>query len=106
MTRKTLLTIAATVLLSFSGFEYYLQAQSSEFPLGIGAESQYGKVGLHEDDFDRGVCEQDCRDQYGGVFGSPDDPRARLYARCLQECERQFWKKFDRRTKELEREKE
>jgi hypothetical protein len=105
MKRTTLLLTAAAVLIVFSGLEYYLGAQPAEFPAGIGAEPQYSKVDLHEESFDRGTCEQDCKDRYGGWAGARDDPRSRLYGLCIQECERQFWKTFDRRTKELEREK-
>ncbi|MGO9571414.1 MAG: hypothetical protein ACLP5H_28145 [Desulfomonilaceae bacterium] len=105
MNRKTILLSAAVILLVFSGLEYYLQAQSSEFPLGVTGESRYGRIDLLQGGFDRETCERDCREQYGVSFGPRDDPRARLYARCIQECERQFWKDFDSRTRDLEREK-
>ena len=105
MNRKSLLLSAAAALLIFSGFEYHLQAQPAEFLLGVGAELLSGNVDLYQDSFDRGTCEQDCREAYGGVIGRSDDPRARLYARCIQECERQFWRDYDRRVRDMEREK-
>ncbi len=105
MNRTILLLTAAAVLIVFSGLEYYLEAQPAEFPAGIGAASQYSNVNLHEESFDRDSCERDCRERYGGRGAAGDNARGRLYGICVQECERQFWKTFDRRTKELEREK-
>ena len=105
MNRKSLLLSAAAALLIFSGFEYHLQAQPAEFLLGVGAELLSGNVDLYQDSFDRGTCEQDCRERYWGVVGQSDDPRSRLYGLCIQECERQFWKDYDRRVRDMEREK-
>ena len=105
MNRKTLLLTAAAVLLVLSGLEYYLEAQPAEFPAGIGAESRYGNVDLHDETFSRETCEQDCDEKYGGVTGRSDNPRSRLYALCILECERQFWRDYDRRVRDLEREK-
>jgi hypothetical protein len=105
MNWKSFLLSAAAVLAIFWGLDYHLQAQPAEFLLGVGAESLSGNVGLHQDSFDRETCEQDCRERYGGLGGARDDPRARLYGLCIQECERQFWKDYDRRMRNLEREK-
>jgi hypothetical protein len=105
MTRKTAFLAAAAALLVLSGLDYYLVAQPTEFVAGVGTESRYGSIGLQEQDFDRTVCQQDCVEKYGGPSSGANTPRTRLYALCMQECERQFWKQFDRRTKELEQEK-
>ena len=105
MNRKSFLLSAAAVLAIFSGLDYHLQAQPAEFLLGVGAESLSGNVGLHQDSFDRETCLQDCRERYGPWAGGRDDPRGRLYAQCVQDCERQFWKDYDRRMRDLEREK-
>ncbi len=104
MNRKTLLLTAAAALVIFLGLEYYPGAQPAEFIGAIGAESGNGKADLHEEGFSREVCEQDCGEKYGVAAVRSDEARSRLYALCMQECERQFWKKLDRRTKELERE--
>ncbi len=105
MNWKSSLLSAAAVLAIFSGLDYHLQAEPAEFLLGVGAESLPGNVDLHQDSFDRETCERDCREAYGGWSGGPNDPRARLYARCIQNCEQQFWKDYDRRMRNLEREK-
>jgi hypothetical protein len=103
--RKSLLLLAAAVLAISSGLGYHLQAQPVESLLGVGAESLSGSVDLYQDSFDRETCERDCREAYGGWPGGSNDPRARLYARCIQDCERQFWQDYDRRMRNLEREK-
>lgn len=55
-------------------------------------------------DFDLGGCEQDCRSKYGvdpyWRGGSPSEVW-RLYAICIQDCNRTFWKDYDRRMKDL-----
>lgn len=55
--------------------------------------------------FDKADCEQECRSRFGVDFyslhfwgGGWDQGRYRLYARCIQECNRRFWREFDRET--------
>jgi hypothetical protein len=101
--RKTVLLTAVTALLVLSGLDYSLGAQPMEFVPEVGSESPYGNVGLQEQDFDQTVCQDDCMEKYGAPVSGANGPRVRLYALCMQECERQFWKQFDHRTRELER---
>ena len=105
MNRKTILLSVVAVLLVLSGFEYYLQAQPPEFPPGVVAESLFN-TGLPLDaGSDREFCLQDCRERFGPWGGGGDDPRGRLYARCVQDCESRFWQDHDRGMRDLEREK-
>jgi hypothetical protein len=105
MNRKSLLLSAAAALLVFSGFEYHLQAQPVEFPLWAGAESLRSTGVPLDAGSDREFCLQDCRQRFGPWGGGRDDPRGRLYARCVQDCENQFWQDYDRRMRDLEQEK-
>ena len=60
--------------------------------------------------FDKESCEQDCRSRFGidlyfgggGGWGSRN-PGYYAYAQCIQDCNTRFWKDFDRRTRDLER---
>ena len=90
MSRETLFSIAA-ILLAASGLAYCFQAHPAD-----------GNIGLFQSS-EREDCLRECRERYGLVMG-PNDPRANLYARCVQDCEQQFWQDFDRRTKDVERE--
>jgi hypothetical protein len=105
MNRKTILLSAVAVLLVLSGFEYYLQAQPVEFPLWAEAESLRSMAEPLDAGTDREFCLQDCRERFGPWGGGGDDPRGRLYARCVQDCERQFWQDYDRGMRDLEKEK-
>jgi hypothetical protein len=104
MNRKSLLLSAAAVLLVLSGLEHYLQAQPVEFRLRAGAESLRNNAELFDAGTDREFCLQDCRERFGPWAGGGDDPRGRLYARCVQDCENQFWQDYDRRMRDLEQE--
>lgn len=106
MNQRTLFSTVATVLLLLGGFVYCLAAESIT---GVKGESgDYGNR-LVQDTFDRETCERDCRERYGvepyrrGRGGHRDDYY--LYARCIQDCNSRFWKEYDRRMRELEKEK-
>jgi len=59
--------------------------------------------------FDRETCLQECREMMGDLLfrggrggsirGGYQD-RYTMYARCVQECEKKFWKEFDRQFKD------
>jgi hypothetical protein len=57
-------------------------------------------------EFNREECLKGCGYRYGGYLGfSNRDPRPILHGtheECMMECERRFWKEFDRETKEAE----
>ncbi|MFH1117845.1 MAG: hypothetical protein V1792_28320 [Pseudomonadota bacterium] len=55
----------------------------------------------------REACLENCRqwvEGYGdkGRHGKSSRFQARMYARCVAECERRFWKEWDREMKELD----
>ncbi|MDQ7783153.1 MAG: hypothetical protein RDU20_09750 [Desulfomonilaceae bacterium] len=54
----------------------------------------------------RQACLDDCRQWIEGYVkkgrrGGSSRFQARMYARCVARCERQFWKEWDREMKEL-----
>lgn len=66
---------------------------------------------MSDDDFDRSRCLSDCKDAYMGPwFSNPGgedwethrrsrgsyEGRLQLYYRCVMECEKKFWDKFDK----------
>jgi hypothetical protein len=72
--------------------------------------AQYDEFG----NFDRDACEQSCRSRYGVGFvpyaeeqgwgGRGGDYGAYyLYASCIDSCNRQYWRDFDRSMENLKR---
>jgi hypothetical protein len=70
-------------------------------------------VGLQDErpeptqDFDRYACERDCRRRFGMTLyfapaGGSHTSGYQGLAECVQECNTQYWKEFDRRTREIE----
>jgi hypothetical protein len=56
--------------------------------------------------FDLAACEQECRIRYGyelfrGRYPGPGGGSYWVYTRCLQNCNRRFWKEFDRETDDM-----
>ena len=106
MNQKTLFSTVATALLLFAGSVYCLQADSNT---GEKGESDSYGYELMQDSFDRESCERDCQERYGvepyrrGRNHQRNDYY--LYARCIQDCNTRFWKEYDRRMRELEKEK-
>jgi hypothetical protein len=52
-------------------------------------------------------CLENCRQRFEGYGrrgrrGKSHRFRARMYARCVAKCERQFWKEWDRQMKDVE----
>ncbi len=58
-------------------------------------------------EFDLEGCEQDCRSKFGvdpyffGGGGGMDTSVWRLFTICIQDCNRKYWKDYDRRMKKL-----
>ncbi|MBI4964818.1 MAG: hypothetical protein HY913_16200 [Desulfomonile tiedjei] len=103
MKRETMFS-ATAILLALAGFAYCFQVRPADSPTQAAGGPQYGNIDLFQGASGRDDCLRDCRERYGVMFG-PNDPRANLYARCVQECEQQFWQDFDRREKDLEQQK-
>jgi hypothetical protein len=116
---KTLnsILVCSALILVIVGYFGPVWAQPTEFIPGILNESglpgirlmQHGTGGYgYGEGFDREGCEADCRDQFGispYAWGFGDrTPGYYAYARCIQGCENSFWKDFDRRTRQLEKE--
>jgi hypothetical protein len=77
----------------------------------VGMEAEFGGYSNRPvpNSFDREGCETDCQERYGttpyGRGMSLDRTQYYLYARCIEDCNTRFWKDYDRRMKELEKEK-
>lgn len=63
---------------------------------------------LFQDGFDKQECEHRCRSLYGA---SPYYRGGRGYqggyyvlAQCMEDCDRRFWKEYDRKMRDLENE--
>lgn len=58
------------------------------------------------DDFDLATCQQGCRSRYGVdpyfLQWSGGSNPIYMYSSCIYECNRKFWKEYDRQMKELE----
>jgi hypothetical protein len=55
--------------------------------------------------FDREHCEDECKRRFGVSpyllhYRNWGRLRYRLYARCIQDCNRRFWRNFDRETED------
>lgn len=58
-----------------------------------------------ESGFDREDCEEQCRRRFGVnpyvlQFRDGGILRFRLYARCIQDCNRRFWRDFDEESED------
>ena len=106
MDQKTLLSTVATVFLLSASSVYCLRAESI---IGVDGVSGGYNNALVYDGFDRESCERDCQERYGvepyrrGMNRQRNDYY--VYARCIQDCNTRFWKEYDRRMRELEKDK-
>ncbi len=110
--------IGIAVLVAVLGTSQTLFAQ----PLLIGAKAGLAAGGpgtmagpsLYE--FNLSACQQDCRSRYGvdpyadeeGMSpyrrGGSGGGMYELYAQCIQDCNERFWRDYDRKMRDLERE--
>jgi hypothetical protein len=103
--------VAAVVLL-FSGV---VIAQSAGDPLQSADYSAVAEALFtpQSGDKDLSGCQQDCRSRFGvDVYANPQwrrgpghDGAYYAYANCIAECNRKFWKAFDKEMDELDRQK-
>jgi len=106
MDHKTLFSTVAITLLFFTGFVFCPRAESI-----MGMDGETGSYGnkLVQGSFDRESCERNCQERYGvepygrGVNRQRNDYY--VYAQCIQDCNTRFWKDYDRRMRELQKEK-
>lgn len=95
---------AAAMVLSFSfGAAYAFQSQLRKFP-GSSVTAEHSSD-LLQGGFDREGCELDCRSRWDAWFGTPRGGQGRMYWRCLENCDRKFWREYDRDIRDLEKEK-
>lgn len=67
----------------------------------------------HDDEFNRETCEIRCRsyfgippygeEQWSGGGGGMGGSRFLIIARCIEECNKRFWKEFDEKMRELDK---
>ncbi len=115
MTAKPLILILTLALVVFSQGSYFVPAQ----PAGSSVEAESGILGndsfLAEDGgqsgFDLNSCQKACRERFGLEPQSETEEQFRggsgrgsyyEYANCIAACNSQFWKDFDRKTRNLE----
>lgn len=86
---------------------FVIPGASLIFPSGMDTMASKDYTGLGDDAVsDRYWCLYECRERYGinqmfGVGGG--NPEVwRLYFKCVQDCERKFWKEWE---KEMDKEK-
>ncbi|HMK34095.1 MAG TPA: hypothetical protein VK463_03435 [Desulfomonilaceae bacterium] len=103
MSRRTLAVVILCFV--FQTGSHPILAESTEVLPGVWYESGYSGVSLFQAGADRDACQQDCRERSGVFFGFPRGDAARSYGRCIEDCNRKFWKDYDRNTRELEKEK-
>jgi len=103
------LVLIGVIVAALAGLALYNTAYS-EILL---PDNQTGVSLIQSDgNFDRESCEQNCRSLYGvdpyfrGGGGFGDRGRFYVYAQCVDSCNNKFWKEFDRRTRDLQKDEE
>lgn len=113
--------MGTALLLLFGGF---LSPASAASPISF-TNPAFGHILLCSDvrliqqdefgNFDREGCEQSCRSRYGvgplpyteeqgwGGRGGGDYGGYYLYASCIDSCNRQYWRDFDRKMEDLKK---
>jgi hypothetical protein len=117
MKQSTLAMASVTVFLLFGGLLYPAPAHSpGEAPsAAISSESPVLDMGTieHAQRFNLESCETNCRSYYGippyieeqqaGGGGSGFYPRYLIIAHCIEQCQKRFWKEFEKEMKGLDR---
>jgi hypothetical protein len=113
--------VGTTLLLLFGGF---LSPASAASPINF-MNPVFGNILLCSDvrlvqqdefgNFDRETCEQTCRSRYGvgpipyveeqgwGGGGGSYSPGYYLYASCIDSCNRQYWRDYDRKMEKIKK---
>ncbi|MBI5249553.1 MAG: hypothetical protein HY912_08665 [Desulfomonile tiedjei] len=92
------------VVVAMAGLAGNASALSPEFLM---TQANGYTLNQYDGNFDKESCEQNCRSLYGASpyymgGGGGDRGRYYVYAQCVQDCNTQFWKEFDRNTRSLE----
>jgi hypothetical protein len=107
--------VAVAIVASIMLLAGVLSAQSGDRPAPYGQAPGQGPalLGPQSDDQDLSGCEQDCRSRFGyDMYADPQwrrGPGGRggsyyAYAACIAECNRKYWKAFDKEMEGLGRE--
>ena len=107
MRTRRIVTICS--ILFICGIGQVTQAMPSERFMNSNTSYSLTDEGIVTMAFDREGCESDCKSRFGfelyaGSGQGGRNPMYYAYAACIQECNQRFWKDFDRRTRDLERE--
>ncbi len=119
MKQSALASASVSVFLLFGALLYPAPAHS---PGGVtSAEIHHPSVASnmeavrHDSGFDLQACETNCRSYFGippyieeqqaggGGGGSGSYSRYLIIANCIEQCQKRFWKEFDKSMKELDR---
>jgi hypothetical protein len=117
MNRLALAVVSVTIFFLFCGVLYSAPAQSpEEVPSAAIRNTSPGsnmEVIRHDEGFDRETCEIRCRSIYGippygeeqwaGGGGGMGGSRYLIIAHCIEQCNKRFWKEFDKKMRELDR---
>ena len=103
--------VAAASLLVAAGHFRPTFAQGTEsLPATLCSDPKIEPLQYGDPSTDLSSCQQDCRSRYGidmyilqfgpGRGGGGDRGAYYLYARCIADCNRQFWNRFDKKMEE------
>ncbi len=110
MKQTTLFSSLAVLFTLFIMLAGNAAAQSPKtlIPALCGSVSHGTSVTYDNQDIDLGTCERGCRVRFGYEPTMSDrDPGLLVdgpyyaYAQCVAECNRAFWKEFDRKAREI-----
>ncbi len=115
MNRYSLVIVAITAaaLLAVAGSFSMLSGQNKEsIPAALCSEGQIETLQLGDPDTDLASCQQNCKSRYGYELytlqfrggGGSYSPGYYVYARCIEDCNRAFWNRFDRQMDRLQQE--
>jgi hypothetical protein len=107
MMRAVVVVSLTLFVLTAAGYASLAEAQSwgqgERFGADTNARVRLMQFGDPDTDLDS--CQQDCRSQFGldpyelhRGRGGGMEGRYYLYARCIDNCNRRFWKRFDEET--------
>jgi hypothetical protein len=116
MNRLALAVASVTIFFLFCGVLYPAPAHTpEEVPSAAVRSSSPGsniEVILNDDGFNRENCEIRCRSIYGippygeeqwsGGGGGMGGSRYLIIAHCIEQCNKRFWKEFDKKMRDLD----
>ena len=117
MNRLALALVSVTIFFLFCGVLSPAPAYSpEEVPSAAIRNSSPGstmEVIRHDEGFDRETCEISCRsyfgippygeEQWSGGGGGTGGSRFLIIAHCIEQCNKRFWKEFDKKMRDLDR---